>query len=178
MIAGEDTEFAIRLRREGWQVRCVAAEMTLHDAAIVTFAQWWRRTMRGGHAMAELSARNFRSRLHGYDRRCLSIVTWGLAWPVATAAAATMAIATGGTRWLGVLAGALLMILAQFVRIGIREARHHPVPKAFSLSFFLVTGKFAEGIGLLQYWWNRLTNRQSRLIEYKGAAAKSADLTA
>jgi cellulose synthase/poly-beta-1,6-N-acetylglucosamine synthase-like glycosyltransferase len=179
MIAAEDTEFAIRLRREGWQIRCLPAEMAIHDAAIVSFAQWWRRAVRGGHGAAELSARHFDSDLHDYNRRCLRIIAWGLAWPIAAAAAVTMAVLTGGPFWSLLTGVALLAILAQFVRIGLRETRHHSVRKAFSLSFFLLVGKFAEAIGVLQYWWNRTTRRPSRLIEYKGpAAVDSADLTA
>lgn len=177
MIAAEDTEFSIRLRREGWRIRCLPAEMARHDAAILSFRQWWRRVIRGGHGAAELCARHFRSELHDFSRRCLRIVGWGIAWPIVAAASITMAVVDGGV-WIWAAAGALLLILAQFIRIGIREWRHYPARKAFSLSFFLLVGKFAEAIGLLQYWLNRLTRRRSQLIEYKGAAASSADVAA
>ena len=43
MIAGEDTELSMRLRKRGWRLRSLDAEMTLHDAAITRFSQWWAR---------------------------------------------------------------------------------------------------------------------------------------
>jgi cellulose synthase/poly-beta-1,6-N-acetylglucosamine synthase-like glycosyltransferase len=170
MIAAEDTEFSIRLRREGWQIRCLPAEMALHDAAIVSFGQWWRRMVRGGHGMAEMSARHFRSTLHDYDRRGLSILAWGLAWPAAAASSVTMAMIAQANLWAWVAAAIFLVMLAQFVRIGIRETRAYPAGKAFSRSFFLLIGKFPEAIGFLQYWRNRAVQRPPQLIEYKGAS--------
>jgi len=52
-IAGEEPEMCIRLRAHGWRILCVDAEMTLHDAAMLRFSQWWRRSMRAGHAFTE-----------------------------------------------------------------------------------------------------------------------------
>ena len=46
VIAAEDDELCVRLRAAGWRVWRLNAEMTLHDAAMVRFGQWWRRTMR------------------------------------------------------------------------------------------------------------------------------------
>ena len=40
MIAGEDTEMSMRLRKRGWRLKRIDAEMSLHDAAILRFAQW------------------------------------------------------------------------------------------------------------------------------------------
>lgn len=48
LIAGEEPELCLRLRRSGWQVHRLDQEMTLHDAAITSWGQWWRRTVRGG----------------------------------------------------------------------------------------------------------------------------------
>jgi len=53
LIAGEEPELCVRLRRAGWKVHRIAGEMVLHDAAMTRFAQWWRRTTRSGHAFAE-----------------------------------------------------------------------------------------------------------------------------
>ena len=38
MIAGEEPELCMRLRKNGWKLRCIDAEMTLHDAALTRFA--------------------------------------------------------------------------------------------------------------------------------------------
>ena len=52
MIAGEDPELCFRLRAAGWRVWRLDAEMTLHDAAMTHFGQWWRRVLRSGYAFA------------------------------------------------------------------------------------------------------------------------------
>ncbi|RYI23340.1 MAG: glycosyltransferase, partial [Acetobacteraceae bacterium] len=52
LIAGEEPELCVRLRRAGWTVWRIDREMTLHDAAMTRMSQWWKRTRRGGHAFA------------------------------------------------------------------------------------------------------------------------------
>ncbi|BBH45959.1 hypothetical protein KU43P_24360 [Pseudomonas sp. KU43P] len=60
LIAGEEPELCVRLRARGWKIWRLDAEMTLHDAAMTRFSQWWRRCIRGGYAFAEGAY------LHGY----------------------------------------------------------------------------------------------------------------
>ena len=59
LIAGEEPELCLRLQRTGGEIWRIDAEMTLHDAALTRFGQWWRRMVRSGHAFAEGAA------LHG-----------------------------------------------------------------------------------------------------------------
>ena len=53
LIAGEEPELCVRLRGAGWRIWRLDRPMTLHDAAITDFTQWWRRTMRSGYAFAQ-----------------------------------------------------------------------------------------------------------------------------
>lgn len=53
LIAGEEPELCCRIRRNGWKIRRLDAEMTIHDAAMTRFSQWWQRNRRSGYAMAE-----------------------------------------------------------------------------------------------------------------------------
>ncbi len=53
VIAGEEPELCVRLRRAGWRIERLGTEMTLHDAAMSHFSQWWRRALRAGHSFAE-----------------------------------------------------------------------------------------------------------------------------
>ena len=152
LIAGEEPELCVRLRAAGWKIHRLDAEMALHDAAMLHWRQWWRRTMRGGYAFAEGSW------LHGQaperhwvveTRRALA---WGLLLPVAI-----LAVACGiDTRalWL------LLLYPAQVLRLARRGA-------SMERAFFLVVGKFAEAAGVLQFAWNRLLHRRQPIIEYK-----------
>ncbi|HQY89664.1 MAG TPA: hypothetical protein PK402_13510, partial [Tepidisphaeraceae bacterium] len=53
VIAGEEPEMCVRIRQAGFDVWRLDAEMTLHDAAMTRFGQWWKRNVRAGHAYAE-----------------------------------------------------------------------------------------------------------------------------
>jgi GT2 family glycosyltransferase len=53
VIAGEEPEMCVRLRQRGHEIWRIDAEMTLHDAAMTRFGQWWKRNVRAGHAFAE-----------------------------------------------------------------------------------------------------------------------------
>lgn len=83
LIAGEEPDLCYRLRRNGWKIHRIAGEMTIHDAAMTTFAQWWQRSRRSGYADMEASRRR------GHDEPRLpakvrSNFFWGqpLAWPL------------------------------------------------------------------------------------------------
>lgn len=83
LIAGEEPELCYRLRQAGWAVHRIAAEMTLHDAAITRFGQWWQRNRRNGHAIAEAFADTGRDD-PGLTRTFISNILWALppAWPL------------------------------------------------------------------------------------------------
>ena len=51
LVAGEEPELCLRLREQGWKIWRLDAEMTVHDAAMTRFGQWWRRTARGAMLM-------------------------------------------------------------------------------------------------------------------------------
>ena len=52
MIAGEEPELCVRLRAAQWRIWRLDAEMTLHDAGMTKFSQWWRRNLRAGYSYA------------------------------------------------------------------------------------------------------------------------------
>ncbi len=56
VIAGEEPELCYRLRHHGGCIQRIAHLMTFHDASISSFGQWWRRTLRSGHAYAHCYA--------------------------------------------------------------------------------------------------------------------------
>lgn len=168
MIAGEDPEFSIRLRAAGWGIAALAAPMAMHDAAIERFGQWWRRTVRAGHAFAELVHIHPRSPLHDFARSRRRILFWGAVIPLIAIAGALIA-ATADRRWIALTLAAILLIILQWLRVGVREARRHPPVKAFAFAFFLTLGKYAELIGLLRFHLDLWRGRRARLIEYKDA---------
>lgn len=157
LIAGEEPELCLRLRRAGGQVWRLDAEMTLHDAAMTRLGQWWRRTRRAGHAFAEGAA------LHGAppDRHWVTetrrALIWGALLPVLILLALLVSPAL-----------ALLLALAYPAQI-LRMAMRGGISRRLSweIAVFTVLGKFAEAQGVLSYWLNRLRGRRGGLIEYK-----------
>jgi len=169
MIAGEDPDLSVRLRKAGWRIVCIDAPMSWHDAAMSRFGQYWRRTARAGHAFAELAALHPERATHGYHASCRRILFWGGAIPAAALIALAIALLSASEIALAVTGALVLLVPAQIARLTIREARRRPWREAFVLASFLMIGKYAEMTGVAHYHWNRLRSRQSVLIEYKSA---------
>ena len=157
LIAGEESELCVRLRRRGWQVWRLDAEMALHDAAITRFGQWWKRTVRTGYAYAE------GVHLHGDPperhrvKESRRAWIWGLGIPVVTVSI---------TIWLGMWGFAMLLIYpAQVVRLALRGTRY--TRENWWRALFLVMGKLPEAIGQMHFIYNRLAGKAASLIEYK-----------
>lgn len=154
LIAGEEPELCLRLRQAGWRIERLDAEMTWHDAGMTRFGQWWRRTVRAGHAFAEGAA------LHGapperhWVRETRRALIWGAGLPALIIAGALVC-----PLW-GLLA---LIYPAQVARLALRETRAHRWERAC----FTVLGKFAEAQGALGYYLGRRSGRARGIIEYK-----------
>lgn len=57
LIAGEEPDLCHRIRLNGWRIRRIDHDMTIHDAAMTQFHQWWQRSRRSGYATAEAYSR-------------------------------------------------------------------------------------------------------------------------
>lgn len=156
-IAGEEPELCVRLRFNGWRVFRLDAEMTLHDAAMTRFSQWWKRCMRTGYAYAQGVA------IHGAppERHWVPELRrswlWGGLMPMLALSAAILL-----WPW-GVIA--LLIFPAQIFRLAVRGKRTRRENGLYALC--LVMGKIPEMIGVLSFSVKRALGRQARLIEYK-----------
>ena len=171
LIAGEEPEMCVRLRQQGWKIRRIEADMTLHDAAMLKFGQWWKRTVRGGWAMAAGAA------LHGATaeryrvKEFQSRWVWGLIVPIL---AFGLAPVTSGL--------SLLLLLGygwQFWKVYQYRQQFHDSPADARLyAFFCVLGKFPEMLGQAQYWLTRWRGQQATLIEYKALASGTLNKSA
>lgn len=171
LICGEEPELCIRIRAAGWTIQRLDAEMTLHDAKMTQFSQFWKRSVRGGWAYAEGSA------MHGKppERHCvrqsrntwfygaiLPIILLALAWP-------TYGISVA-------------LLVAAYIRhmFKVRKDRlaHGDSPQHAGTYARLATfAKLPEAIGQAQYWVTRLRGKQATIIEYKpsGTPASTGD---
>ncbi|MGF1551787.1 MAG: glycosyltransferase [Paracoccaceae bacterium] len=168
LIAGEEPEMCLRLRRTGWKIHRLDAEMTWHEAGLDRFGQWWRRTARAGWAAAEGAM------LHGggperYNlRRVLRLALWGVTWPVAVLAA-LLATHVGSTIGVWTLAGliALWLVMARRITRFRRRVHGDEIDAAVRYGVFTMIGKIAEAAGAARYLAQRVRGGPARLIEYR-----------
>jgi GT2 family glycosyltransferase len=155
-IAGEEPELCVRLRAAGWTILRIDAEMTLHDAAMTRFGQFWARARRSGHAWAEGAA------LHGAPPERHSVaetrkaLLWGAFVPLTIVFLAVLT-----TPW----ALALLAVYpARAIRFALREGGGRV---AWERAALLMLCKFPEALGVIEFHIRRLAGRPRGLIEYK-----------
>jgi len=160
LIAGEEPELCLRLRRQGWKTLRVASEMAQHDMRMSHWQQWWRRAVRTGYGYAEGAWRYGRAPERLWVHESLSTGFWGLVLPVLAWAAAWP------TRGLSLLS--LLGYPALMLRLVPRQ-RRRGYSYADSLLYALscVLAKFPQLVGQMRFLHGLVRRRPSRLIKYK-----------
>jgi GT2 family glycosyltransferase len=166
MIAGEEPELCVRLRLRGGKLYRIDQDMTLHDADIFRFGQWWKRAKRAGHAYAEGAVLQGHTPFRHNIRQVRGALFWGGLVPIIATACAILAI---WFPWLGLIT---LLSMAAYVALGVRiylkmlsggwnrsDARLY--------AFSCVISKFPCCLGILHYWMHRALGKKSNLIEYK-----------
>ena len=158
LIAGEEPDLCVRLRRADWRVIRLDEPMTIHDADIHSFSQWWRREMRAGHAYAEGLLLHLGGPERFRWRAVASIVWWGVLMPLVAL--------VGGLA----VHGALFVIAAlgyavPWSRMAMQtRTRQYAVINATGITF----GKIPEFAGVLLLIYHRsIRGRSTPLIEYK-----------
>jgi GT2 family glycosyltransferase len=157
LIAGEEPELCVRLRAQGWQIYALADEMTLHDAAMTRFGQWWQRIRRSGYAFAQGAHLHGSAPARHNVRESRRAWLWGLALPLAILLAAL----AYGPWALAAVVIYPLQILRLYLR-GDGSAADRGLRAVFH-----TLGRFPEVQGQMQFVRDRLFGRRSRLIEYK-----------
>lgn len=157
LIAGEEPELCVRLRAAGSKVWRLDEEMTLHDAAMTRFSQWWQRSLRAGYAFAEGAFLHGAAPEQHWRRESNRAWIWGLGLPLATVFAS---VVLGGFGLLLLLAYPLQVV--RLAQRGDRSAREN-----WLRALFLVLGKFPEMCGQIKFLLNRVGAGKTALIEYK-----------
>ena len=166
LIAGEEPELCIRIRKAGFKIWRISADMTWHDANMLQFKQWWKRCKRGGYAYAQ------GANLHGsapefhWVTESRRAWIWGFLMPVSIV---TLAI------FKPLFAILLLVYPLQWVRLSLKEMRKKNqlgfeksgFGKRMKKAFFLLLSKFPEAAGQIKFKVNQITKQKGKLIEYK-----------
>jgi glycosyltransferase involved in cell wall biosynthesis len=156
VLAGEEPELCARLREIGWKIWRLDAEMTLHDAAMSRFGQWWVRSVRSGYGLAQVSQLQKGSALPLWRREIASVVFWAGIVPTAIG--------------FGFLASPLALWGALIYPIQIfRIAFRHGIQSCgwWRYASFMTLVKFAHLQGILNFYWSRWRRQAVYLIEYK-----------
>jgi glycosyltransferase involved in cell wall biosynthesis len=157
MIAGEEPELCFRLRAAGWRIWRLDVEMTLHDAALTRFSQWWRRILRSGYAFAHGAFLHGASPERYWVWESRRAWIWGVWLPLGCLAAGWIFSPWGWLTW--------MIYPLQVLRQTSRDTGK--LKQRATIALFHLLGRFPEAIGQIKFMLDRLFGRRSRLIEYK-----------
>jgi len=159
LIAGEEPELCFRLREQGWKIRRLDAEMTLHDATMTRFSQWWNRAKRAGYAYASSYNLHGKSTERFKLKEVISILIWALILP--------SIIFLLSLFYIGFLTGLLLYPL-QISRLAIKFMS---LEKGWKVAMLyagsIVLAKFPQLCGMVKFVFNKFKDVEGELIEYK-----------
>ena len=160
LIAGEESQLCLRLRREGWKILRLDAEMTLHDAQITHFSQWWQRSLRSGHAYAEGAWLHGNSPEGHRIKESKSILLWGLIIPLII-----LGSLLPSHGWsLILLLGYPLMTYKIYRYLQTRGIKSKDA-LLYAINCTMI--KFPQALGLIQFYIGKLLRKPKNIIEYK-----------
>jgi GT2 family glycosyltransferase len=161
VIAAEDDEVGIRLRKAGGRFRRIDHVSVLHDAAITRIHQWWTRAKRCGHGYAQVADMHGGPPDHYFVNDVRRSCVWGLGLP--TLATVLAPPTMGLSLWL------LAAFPAQVWRT-FRKTRRQGFDRRESLLWGVscTAAKIPESMGVIKYHVNKMRNRRPTIIEYKG----------
>lgn len=152
MLAGEEPELCSRLRAHGHRIARLDAPMTIHDAAMTSFSQWWRRAIRSGMGYAQAWEATADRPRRLYARELQRAVVWAGALPLAAVLLGIAIHPAGVLAWPAATG-------AQFLRLALRDG-------AFP-AWLSVAGKYAELTGILRYAARRASGVAGSTVSYK-----------
>ncbi|GLP99807.1 hypothetical protein GCM10007891_16610 [Methylophaga thalassica] len=158
LIAGEEPEMCFRMRQQGWKIMRLNVEMTLHDAAMTRFTQWWKRHKRAGHAYAESFYLHGSSQERFRYKEVRSNIFWSLLLPTVILF----------SLWQPLISWLLFVYPLQILRLTIRDkSKYASISLSFIVACSNVLSKFPQTLGIMTFYKNFLTGKRQKIIEYK-----------
>ena len=157
LISGEEPELCLRLRAAGYGIIRLDLAMTLHDADMTRFAQWWHRAVRGGYGLAQGAYLHnaLPERLWIWESRRAWL--WGVWLPLFCLILGLALAPWGWAAW--------LIFPLQIMRLAFRSPGS--VKQRSLVAAFQLLARFPEAFGQIKFMRDRILGRQARLIEYK-----------
>lgn len=164
--AGEEPELCKRLRDAGWQIERLEAEMTLHDAAMTRWGQWWRRQVRSGYGGSDVATRFGLEEFIAHNRSARL-------WTLGPIALLVLGACVGA--WMRGAIGAAVALVVVIALLGVqvlRMARYAmdrglSVRQALGYGVLMLVSKWGQLLGQIEYRRDRKARREVQLIEYK-----------
>jgi GT2 family glycosyltransferase len=159
VIAGEDSEFGVRLSLAGYKVTKIDHFMAIHDANMTTFQQWWKRAVRGGHAIGQRADLNGNTLAQDCVKERKSTLFWGVFLPML----ALFLLLFAG-RWSLIILFAYIFLATKVYFYRRKQGENYR--DAFTYAQFMPFVKIANGLGLLKFYVNKFKHSYE-IIEYK-----------
>lgn len=161
LIAGEEPELCMRLRHNGGKILRLDAEMTLHDAQITRFGQWWKRSIRSGYGFTEGTLLHSHSPEQLWVKENRRIWFWAVLLPFLTV---ETLLPTRGL--------SIMLLLAAYALAAYRVYRYTRLKGfqkkyAFFYALFCIIEKYPQLVGKVQFYISKLLKRQHTIVEYK-----------
>jgi cellulose synthase/poly-beta-1,6-N-acetylglucosamine synthase-like glycosyltransferase len=169
LIAGEEPEMCWRIRAKGYKIVGVDRSMVAHDLAMTRCSQYWRRALRSGFALAEISNRFRHTSSPLWLRESRRNILQGIIMLALFLLAPTLAIICRTPIPIALAIGIVSLLSVRTAR----RARW----KSGSLATLLLYGLHSHVqhipilFGQLMYRHAHWMGRVQGLIEYKGAEA-------
>ena len=159
VIAGEEPDLCYRLRKHGWLIHRLNHPMTLHDANITRFSQWWKRAIRSGHAYAQGYNLHSGDGLGYCYNESIKIWLWGFIFPTVVL---ILAMSVNP-----VFFYLYLTYFVQFVKIAHYKYKQPTIFKQSVIySFFTVIGRWPQLIGQVIFLKRKMLKSKFSIIEY------------
>jgi cellulose synthase/poly-beta-1,6-N-acetylglucosamine synthase-like glycosyltransferase len=161
LIAGEEPDLCYRIRSEQkLTILAIDEPMTLHDMGMTRFRQFWRRSVRTGHAFAEVGGRH-RGMVRWRKARWRNLF-YAIATPVSLVLSLSFSSVWPLAIW-------LFWVATAWVRNAVRaRARVGSFADALRYSASHYITKTPEAVGQIIYWFRAAFRREpQRLIEYR-----------
>lgn len=161
VIAGEDSELCYRLRQRGWKIMRLDHLMTLHDAAITKFTQWWKRALRSGYAYAQCMCLHVKDQEKFRVRHSFSLWLWVVLLPAFILMIVWPKIMYG-------LIAILILYAMQIVKVALKmRSSLGSIKLRMIYSYYIMIGKIPGIFGQINYYKDHIFERNNQIIEYK-----------
>ncbi|SHF23411.1 Glycosyltransferase, catalytic subunit of cellulose synthase and poly-beta-1,6-N-acetylglucosamine synthase [Microbulbifer donghaiensis] len=161
MIAGEEPELCHRLRSSRWKIIRIDQPMAVHESDISKISQLLQRARRCGHSYAH-SHYVHRETLGAFKQRSLaSVIFWGALLPLTSLLLFPFSVVAATS--------VLLLYVPLWIKVYVNGVRRSRLSKKLAAinSSYIVIGKFAQFVGVIDFYRTILRKKEFRLIEYK-----------